>query len=627
MSARAFTAALKIIAVTALAVLATFTGPSAAQDLNDPFEILGGYFEAAGGLDRLKAEQAQHFEGTISLGGMSGPIRAWTAKPGLSRMELELGPLNIMQGDNGEARWELDSNGKLQVTTKLDEATLNRDEVERLMADYEYADPGSDIFSVTYEGIADIKGSDCYAVRISNSINSDRHTYYISVDDFRLEKSVAIRGENSADTYYDDYRAVNGLAVAFYMREVHHMTGQTHEIEISRYESNPAIDPAIFDPPEQGARDFAFATGDAAEDISFEFIEGHLFIPVRVAGRENLWILDTGAGMSVISQAFADEMGLEIEGHLKGQGAGGPVDIGIATLPPFELKGISFNEQKVAVIDMAELIRRIGIEITGILGFDFLSRFVTRVDYARELISFYDPESFSYTGNGIVVDAHMKEGVFETHATLDADLSGTWLFDLGASSTHLDQAYAVREGYTRKKGVLRMAHGASNEYQTKTVKGDNLQIGGFTLDRPRLAFVPGGTNTVPSMDRIGILGNSVFRNFILYLDYANEQVILEQGDRFNRAWPEDGSGLNVGWTTGHGAVEVLYVSPDTPAERAGFKKGDIVKAIDGKAVTPATGVLDVRALLREAPGTNYDVKIDRAGRQKNLKLELADLYR
>jgi outer membrane lipoprotein-sorting protein len=613
-------------AAVALMIVMVIIGSAAAQDKSDPYEILGRYFDAAGGLDNLRAERTQYFEGTISMGGMQGSIRAWTEKPDRNRMELELGPLNIVQGENGEVKWTVDTNGKLQVTTKLDEAALKRDEVERRMAEYEYADPGSDAFSVVLEGRSTVEDTDCYEVRIDNSINADHHTYYISTDEYRLLKSIDIQGEESADRYYGDYREVDGLTVAFYTRQVSHLTGQTHEIQIADYESNPVIDAALFDPPEPGGRDYEFTAGNAAEDIPFRFIENHLFIPVSIAGVERLWVLDTGASMSVIDQSFADEMGLKTEGNLKGSGAGGTVDIGITTLPPFEVEGIRFGEQKVAVIDMAELIRRIGVETPGILGFDFLSRFVTRIDFANELISFYDPESFTYMGQGTELDAHIDESVFKTHATLDGSLSGTWLFDIGASGTHLDPYYVQKGGYADRKGVLRMAHGAANEYQLKGVRADRIEFGGFALDRLLIGFAPGAGNVDAPGDRLGILGNNVFRNFVVYVDYVNEKVILEKGDRFNQPWPEDRSGLNVEWTADHQGIEVLYVSPGTPAEEAGFQKGDVLKSINGKTIEPAGGVLAVRELLREEPGVTHKIVVDREGREKKMKITLADLY-
>jgi hypothetical protein len=612
--------------VVVLLVLLVLAGVSSGENMTDPSEILGKYFDASGGLDRLKAERTYHFEADLAVAGMQGIIRVWAEKPDRTRAEVEVGPIKMIQGDNGDIRWVLDTNGKLQVTTKSDEATLKRREVERRMAEYQYADPGSDIFKVSFEGIEDVEDTACYVVNIANSINIDRHIYYISVDGFRLVKSVALKGKNSADTYYDDYREIQGLQVAFVSREIPHQTGQPQEITITRYESNPTVDPALFEPPEDGGKDYEFAMGSAAEDIPFRFIDNHLFIPVMVEGEEHLWVLDTGAGMSVIDRAFAEDLDLELEGNLKGVGAGGTVDASFATLPPYEVGGISFGEQTVAVIEMSELIRRLGIDIAGILGFDFLSRFVTKVDYARELVSFYDPEAFDYKGDGVVLDAHIDESVFETSAVLDGEHSGTWLFDLGAGVTHLDGSYALREGYTRKDGVLRMGHGAGNEYQLKAVKGDSIEFAGFKLREPPISFAYGGTDTVFTADRLGILGNSVFRNFVLFVDYGNERVILERGERFNKPWPEDRSGLNVGWTVDRDGVEVIYVSPNTPAEDAGFEKGDVLRSINGSPIDPEEGVIAVRELLKEKPGTIHEMAVERAGREKLISLTLKDLY-
>jgi membrane-associated protease RseP (regulator of RpoE activity) len=143
---------------------------------------------------------------------------------------------------------------------------------------------------------------------------------------------------------------------------------------------------------------------------------------------------------------------------------------------------------------------------------------------------------------------------------------------------------------------------------------------------PDIRFAYGATDTVFTADRIGILGNSLFRNFVLYVDYGNERVILEKGERFNKPWPEDHSGLNVGWTAGRDGVEVAYVSPGTPAEDAGFEHGDILKLVDGKAVEPGDGVIAVRRLLTEEPGTVHEIVIERAGRERTIALTLGVLY-
>ena len=615
-----------ILSQVALALVIVFAITASAQEVTDPYQILDRYFQAAGGLDRLVAERTSYAEGTLSLGGMEGTVKLWSQKPGMSRLEVALGPLNIIQGDNGEHSWVLDQNGKLQVITNPDDATVKRRRIRKLIDEYAYADPKSDTFEVSFQGIENVNGADCYVVKITDNINVDSYTYYINSQTWLLEKASIVEDIESRNDFYADYRNVEGLQVPFHIKEVSHQTDQAQETNLTKYVSNPEIDPSTFEPPPQGAKDYQFTDGDRAENVPFKFIGNHIFIPVNAGGKERLWVLDTGADVTVLNKAFADELGLEQEGEIAGQGAGGTVTVGFTTLPPYSLKGIQFQKQTVAVIDMDELIRWMGVDVVGILGFDFLSRFVTRVDFAKELLSFYEPETFQYAGEGHIVDMHLRNGSFAAKATLDGIHDGYWLFDIGASSASLDGRYALREGFTKKSGVLRRAHGAGHEYQTKSIKCDSLLFAGFTLYKPPIGFPYGGTDTTFTADQVGRLGNTLFRNFVLYCDYAGERLIVEKGDKFGQAWPEDNSGMQLIWNINH-EVEIVYVSPDTPAAKAGFAKGDLIRSINGIKADLFDGLIAIRKLLTADPGTKYDFVIDREGKSKKLTLKLDRLFR
>ncbi|MBD3169344.1 MAG: PDZ domain-containing protein [candidate division Zixibacteria bacterium] len=596
------------------------------REIKNPYEILNRSFDAVGGLEKLKAEKTTYSEGAISLGGMDGAIKIWTRKPNLSRVELSLGPLNIIQGDNGENAWVLDQNGKLQVITNPDDAEEKRRQLTVLYEDYAYAQPESDVFTVALESIELLEKVDCYVVRITNNINNDSHIYYINTRSFLKQKAVFLEGENSHDSYYGDYRRVNDILIPFWQKDVDHQTGQVKVMELTKYVSDETIPDSIFEPPEEGAKDYEFLNGmDRVENIPFEFIENHLYIPVLINGKERLFILDTGAGISVLNQDFAEELNLDLEGELKGRGAGGTVVASLTKLPSFTVAGIRFKEQTAAVIDMDNLKRRIGVDFAGILGYDFLSRFVTRVDYANELLSFYAPESYKYSGTGQIIDMHFQNSVFNVRATLDGGHTGNWLLDIGAGVSHIDGRYALREGFSEKDGVLLMGHGAGNEYLLKKIRCDNIDFAGFTINNPVISFPYGGTDTNFTSDRIGILGNSLFRNFILCLDYGNERLIVEKGKKFNHIWPEDNSGLQVA-LNGEEQVEVIYVSPGTPADKSGFIKGDIILAINGLGVDTFGGLLSIRKLLRADPGTKYNFRVERKNQNRELDMKLSKLF-
>lgn len=592
--------------------------------LTDPYEILNKHIEMNGGLERLKAERSQYMEGTLAVAGLSGTIKVWTKKPDLSRADVDLGILKQFQGSNPEFDWVLDSNGKLQKITTFDEPTLKRKELKKRMAELEYLDPQSEIFKVSYDGMADVEGKKCYAIKIANALNSDIYTSFINAENFMLEKTSAKEGEDGTDSYYGDYREIEGLKVAFKIKEIQHLTGQTQEITISEYRSNPEIEPSQFYPPGESRKDYRFTNGVNAENIPFRLSGNHLYIPVTVNCKERYWILDTGAGMSVISKEFAEELGLELKGDMKGKGAGGSVDISFATLPSLSLRGIEFDQQTVAAIDMTELNRLIDIESAGILGFDFLSRFVTKVDYAAQLVSFYDPETFKYEGPGAELPLYFKNSVFMVSANLDNEHSGSWLFDLGASNTSLDGGYALRKGFTNRTGVERLGRGAGQEYRSKVVRCKSLELGGFVIDNPIIGTEISKVDTAHVSDEIGTLGNTTFRHFVIYCDYHREKVILEKGANFNKEYPVDRSGLQLKRGSGKN-IEVLFVAGGTPAEKAGFQTADIIKSINGIRMEQLGELSQLRLLLSEKAGTEYSFAVERGGKELRLKLKLENL--
>ena len=137
------------------------------------------------------------------------------------------------------------------------------------------------------------------------------------------------------------------------------------------------------------------------ERVAAQFIENHIYVPVTIAGKERLWILDCGAGGSVIDKGLAEELGLGMSGEVEAMGAAGSVKTGFVMVPRLRVGGIESDSQSMVVLGIAELMRRnTGTEPAGILGYDFLSRFVTRVDFAGQTVTFFRPEDFVYRGSG-----------------------------------------------------------------------------------------------------------------------------------------------------------------------------------------------------------------------------------
>ncbi|UCE17190.1 MAG: aspartyl protease family protein [Gemmatimonadota bacterium] len=598
------------------------------EDLTDPYEILEKHYEAIGGLDKLKTEKTRYSEGSIVIEGtgLEGTIKIWTEVPNKERQEVDLKILRQTSGDNGQFSWEVDTNGKLQI--RRDEPTLQRRRVRGLMEVYDHLNPRSDYFSLGFEGVEKVDDIDCYIVTIKNSINEDVIRQYMNVNTFMLEKSVVKEPDVERHTRFLDYREVNGLKRSFRQEMEILPIGQKMTIQLTRFEGHIEIEPSVFEPPGEDVKDYRFIDGESAENVPFKFLADHIFISVNVKGKERLWILDSGASISVVDSAFAAELGLKAEGDIKGVGAGNTLQVSFVDLPPFRIEGIEFSEQKAASAGFLKPYahRHFGLEVVGILGYDFLSRFVTRIDYASETLSFYESDAFEYRGKGVVLEAPLMGNTFSLPVTVDGTLSGTWSLDLGAGGVSFHYPFAEEHDLLTLKGIDGLGFGAGGESGKRTVQFEAIEWAGFTIRNPLISMpLEQGEGAFRRRELTGNLGNSLFRHFVLYLDYERQQVIIERGDNFEHVFPRDKSGLQLVLREDED-VEVVFVAQDTPAAKAGFQKGDIITAINSIETKYLGGLLAVRDLLSKEKGTKYTVTLSRDSELKEMTLKLQDLY-
>jgi hypothetical protein len=517
----------------------------------------------------------------------------------------------------------VDQNGKLQI--KKDEASLEKRQVEALLAEYEHLNPDSDVFTVTYDGVEVVGEEDCYVVRIANNISPTVRKVYFRKSDFYQAKSIIIEPDHEMHTVNSDFREVDGRMIPFRHDVEILPIGQTQTVEITTYESNIEIDPALFEPPEEEPEDFRFVEGTSAENIPFEYLSDHIYLDVTMNCDKRRWCLDSGAAVTVIDSAYAVELGLGTEGETKGYGAGKTVTLAFVEIPAFTVEGIEFDAQQGAALPIAGLFKQGGIEVAGILGYDFLSRFVTRIDFANREVSFYHPAEFEYSGSGSVIPAPLENNHFHLPMTVDGEYTGQWALDIGAGGGGFFYPFAKEHGFLERKGLEGLAGGAGGYFKISVSEFESVEIGGFELTKQLFSVPLEEGGVLGKSEGMGLLGNRILRHFVLYLDYERQQVILEKGDDFGHDFPRGKTGLGIQMTEDD-LMHVLHVSPGTPAEKAGFKTGDIVTSINGIAVEHLAGLLAVSDLFDAEAGTVYAVGIDRGGKAMTLDLTLEDLF-
>src|SRR5690242_19273616 len=101
-----------------------------------------------------------------------------------------------------------------------------------------------------------------------------------------------------------------------------------------------------------------------------------ILLPVRVNDLGPFdFILDTGAGTSLLSSDLAKRLDIKTIGSKEGQSAGGKVSVFLAKVHSLAVDETKVRDVDVGVVDLSHIGKTIGAQIDGDLGYNFLKDF------------------------------------------------------------------------------------------------------------------------------------------------------------------------------------------------------------------------------------------------------------
>ncbi|WP_298879695.1 retropepsin-like aspartic protease [uncultured Bradyrhizobium sp.] len=108
-----------------------------------------------------------------------------------------------------------------------------------------------------------------------------------------------------------------------------------------------------------------------------------LMVDVEVNGLGPFnFALDTGASFCVITPDMAQAIGIALEADQPTAiGAGGRIEAGFAKLSSFRLGSHVVRNLGAAVMPLDAVEQQLGVTIAGLIGYNFLKRFVVTLDY------------------------------------------------------------------------------------------------------------------------------------------------------------------------------------------------------------------------------------------------------
>lgn len=612
-----------VILVAAVAAIACLVGgPHAFAD--DADQALLARARAAAGGDALAALTTSRAKLRIQLQGLSGTgERVEDLRTGRFVERFDLKVIQLAEGYDGDAPWSIEGNNSARIERGNDTLAGAVSEAYRSSFSHLLARRPGRIESLGERS----EGARRFAVLAITPEAGRPFELWLDTESWLADRVIEKDASDTVTTSFSDYRRVDGALVPFALRESNGDAKYDSLITVESLAFGGAVADADFAPPAPPARDFGIVGGGASTSVPFQLANNHIFVEVKLAGRAVTLLCDTG-GLNVVTPELARELGLEVRGHLEGRGVGEKkVDVGIAQIARVEIGGAFLENQTFYVIPLDPLSAVEGRAAPGIIGYELFRRLVARIDYERSQLTLHDPARFTYQGDGVSVPIAFDDHTPRIEAELDG-IRGWYDLDTGArSSLVLAGPFVEAHGLRTKYGPRFRAvtgWGVGGPSRADLARAHSFKLAGFDVREPVTLLSTQKAGSFAATDIAGNIGGGILKRFNLVLDYENARIVFEPNTNFAVRDVFDRSGV---WLNDAGDVlEVMDVTQGGPAENAGLRAGERIRAIDGAPVKPGD-LLRLRArFVSEAPGTQLKLEVESAGgERRELTLTLAEL--
>jgi tetratricopeptide (TPR) repeat protein len=273
-------------------------------------------------------------------------------------------------------------------------------------------------------------------------------------------------------------------------------------------------------------------SGKSKTVVPVEVPDNRPIIKVRLNGQKDFsrFVLDTGSGISVISDETAQRLGIRAVargGMARAVGGGGKFDIVYGFLDSVEL-----GEAKVSNVPV--YIRRFyGSEnpVDGYIGLSLINKFVATVDYSGLTFELNRDQRTLSNETAVAIDPETIE--FPMRLTSSGFLSGevkldgvikplNFIIDTGASISVLAEDLAGQEEFAKfaRGGKMRVYGAAGVADDVETLMLPKVEIGPASRERVRAAVLDlDPVNETSGFVQNGIIGGNFLRSYRVTFDF------------------------------------------------------------------------------------------------------------
>lgn len=295
------------------------------------------------------------------------------------------------------------------------------------------------------------------------------------------------------------------------------------------------------------------------------------------------FILDTGSGGISIDSTVVENLRLvKTPSNRMLRGIAMMRKITYVTNKTLHLPGIHVEHLDFHINDYDLLTSVYGVKIDGIMGYSFLSRYIVKIDYDKNMLEIWQPGTIKYPKSGIIIRPAISGiPVFNATVTDGRSSHSRFYFDSGAGLCLLMSEDFERDSSILVKGkkVLQtQAEGIGGKKPMKLTTVKQITIGRYKFKKvPAHIFLDDyNVTSYPLLG--GLIGNDLLRRFNLIINYDQKEIHLKPNTHFRDAFDYSYTGLGIYYVDGQIIIE--DVLEGSPAEKAGLQVGDILAGIN-----------------------------------------------
>jgi hypothetical protein len=613
-------------AVLAVALVAPAPAPAAITP--EAAKVVARYVEAAGGEAAVRGVKTTHIVTKIAAFGLEGTSEIWAQAPDRRAERTEIGPFKLSQAVTGATGWRTDPTGKFSV---LDGKDLEEAQSNAWFENDRWLEPdqGGGTIAVVQEPEA---GSAYVVLEVSPPSGRARR-FWFSKSTGLIDKATTKRDQQSVVSTFSDYRETNGRKMPWQQKtQIIGMPANDLTVTLQSVELNGEVAAAVFEPPAQSEKVTYLKTPGVAT-LPFEYRGRHVWLRASVNGKPLAdFLYDTGASVTVLDSAYAASIGVTGEGTLHSQGAGSTGAASLAKISTLKVEsaagdGVEMKDQSVAILSINPFLAPFfWRDCAGVIGYDFITRFVNEVDFDARVLTLRDPKTFKYEGKGAKIPMQIAGTVPVIAMKIDGQYEGEFRVDVGSSSTvDLHSPFVAKHGLQdkAKTTVAVVGGGFGGTFHSKLTRMTSIEIGPFSWKEPLVVLSGATAGALASEDYAGNVGNQILERFKATFDYDGRALYLEPGAQYAKRDQFSLSGVQLARLDGK--VKAMQVVPGSPSAKAGLREGDVVVGINGKDIG-AYSQEELRKLMEDSkPGEKFAVEVEREGKKKKITMKLAEI--